>query len=195
MALFFDISNWKQVVSKHLTTEEFVQIETLFQSATELDVPAKTTLLDEGEVATKVFLIKQGSLRLWLNDKGREITVQFFFEGGVVSSFESVIKQEPSRFSIETIEPCKLAILDICHIKELLAKIPKIQEFFTLLATERLIAYRDMFISRITLSPQERYEELLKLYPKIFLRIPQHLIASYLGITSVSLSRIRSRHK
>ena len=195
MALFFDLSNWKQVVSKHLTTEEFVQIETLFQSATELDVPAKTTLLDEGEVATKVFLIKQGSLRLWLNNKGRDRTIQFFFEGGVVSSFESVIRQEPSRFYIETIEPCKLAVLDICHIKELLAKIPKIQEFFIQLATERLIAYRDMFISRIILSPQERYEELLMLYPKIFLRIPQHFIASYLGITSVSLSRIRSRHK
>src|SRR5580700_1932869 len=73
-----------------------------------IEVPAKTTLLQEGEVSKKAFLIEKGCLRVWFNNKGKDITFQFFFENNIVSSGESFRKSIPSYYSIETIEPSML---------------------------------------------------------------------------------------
>src|SRR5262249_26952156 len=70
--------------------------------------PAKTVLLREGEVSRKAYYIEQGCLRLWFNHDGRDVTFQFFFEGEGVSSIESFRTDQPSLFTIETLEPCVL---------------------------------------------------------------------------------------
>src|SRR5690606_4328277 len=73
-----------------------------------LDVPARTLLLEEGQISRTMFYIEKGCLRTWINNDGKEITTQFFFEGDSVSSIESFRTQQPSLYSIETIEPCQL---------------------------------------------------------------------------------------
>jgi len=159
----------------------------------EIKVPAKTILLKEGEVSRKAYYITKGCLRLWFNNNGKDVTFQFFFENEGVSSMESFRLQEPSLFNIETIEPCTLLVLTKKSYELLIDDVPAYKEFLHEVLYRRLAHYSKLFLSRIKNSPQERYKELLKDYPHIIQRVPQHYIASYLGITAVSLSRIRNK--
>ncbi|EKT4520740.1 Crp/Fnr family transcriptional regulator [Flavobacterium psychrophilum] len=175
----FKIENTKWNKFKHLFKRE--------------EIPAKTTLLTEGEISKKAFYIEQGCLRICFNNNGKDITFQFFFEGESVSSIESFRTNQPSLFTIESVESCILYSIskrDLQSIIETSTEIKKAVEEHTF---QRLLLYQKLFLSRIKDNPEKRYLELLKTNPKILLRVPQHYIASYLGITSVSLSRIRNR--
>lgn len=159
-----------------------------------LSVPSKAILLEEGKVAEKLYLIRKGCLRLFFYNEGKDITFQFFLEGDFVASFDSLYKRTPSLFYLESIEPTELTAIRREDFYNLINN----NLSFRLLYEEKLIdrfhAYQQLFLSRIKNTPQQRYEELLKEYPNIIQRVPQHYIASYLGITPVSLSRIRNRH-
>lgn len=163
-----------------------------------MEVPARTILLHEGEVSKKAFLIEKGCLRVWFNNKGKDVTFQFFFENGMVSSAESFKKNIPSFFTIETIEP---SIVHWIHKKDMevilkeMNEIPELRENFLNSVMERQFHYMRHFLSFIKDNPTQRYLNLLNSNPNIIQRVPQHYIASYLGITPVSLSRIRHRLK
>lgn len=157
------------------------------------EIPAKTLLLQEGHIAKTIFLIEKGCLRSWFNNEGKEITFQFFFEGQGVSSIESFMTHQPSLFNIESLEPCIVYTLSKKDFQVLIENEPTIKEQIDTHLLQRLFFYQKLFLSRIKDNPEKRYKEMLKEYPEIFQRIPQHYIASYLGITSVSLSRIRNR--
>ena len=160
---------------------------------TEKEIPAKTTLLREGEVARQAYAIKKGCMRLWFNNNGKDITFQFFFEGQAVSSIESFRNGKPSLFSIESLEPCNLLIITKKNFDLLLAEAPGFKTLVEETIYQRLEHYSSLFLSHIRDTPQQRYGKLLKEHPQIIQRIPQHYIASYLGITPVSLSRIRNK--
>lgn len=160
---------------------------------TQLEVPAKTTLLEEGQISNTAYFVEKGCLRSSFNHNGKDITFQFFFEGEGVSSIESFKTRQPSLFSIESIEPCTLQSISKKDFQLILDQSPIIKNELEEHTFRRLIYYQQLFLSRIKDNPQARYEELLKERPEIFQRIPQHYIASYLGITPVSLSRIRGR--
>jgi CRP-like cAMP-binding protein len=160
---------------------------------TRQEIPAKTILLNEGEIAKQGFYIEQGCLRLCFNNNGKDITFQFFFEGESVSSVESFRTNQPSLFTIESIEPCiiySISKKDFHMIMDTSMDIKQQVEEYTFY---RLTFYQKLFLSRIKNNPEKRYLELLENNPKILQRIPQHYISSFLGITSVSLSRIRNR--
>ena len=157
------------------------------------EVPAKTILLNEGEISKKGFYIEKGCLRSWFNNNGKDITFQFFTEEHIVSSIESFKTNQPSLFNIETIEPSIIHSISKTNFQTILDQSPTIKEQFDGLIFERLVLYQKLFLSRIKDNPEKRYLDLLENNPEILLRVPQHYIASYLGITSVSLSRIRNR--
>lgn len=156
-------------------------------------VPAKMILLHEGDVSKKAYLIEKGCLRLAFNNNGKDISFQFFFEGEAISSVESFKTGEPSLFTIETIEPCIIHSISRKNFQTILDSSPVIKQQIEEQSFRRLVFYQRLFLSRIKDSPEKRYKELLKNNPNILQRIPQHYIASFLGITSVSLSRIRNR--
>ena len=157
------------------------------------EIPARTVLLKEGQVSERMFYIEKGCMRLSFNKDGKDITFQFFFEGEGVSSAESFRGNEPSMFSIETIEPCTVHTLNKKDYMTMIERSPLIKDELEEQTFQRLMYYQKLFLSRIKNSPEERYKELLEQSPHILQRVPQHYIASFLGITSVSLSRIRSR--
>jgi len=158
------------------------------------NIPPKTILLYAGETATSIFFILKGCCRKYLIKKnGMEITTQFFWEGQMVSSLESTYYNEPSRFFLETIEPCTLGVIDKRDFIAIHNSVPAMKEQLTSFAFERLIEYIHMFSSFIMDSPEERYRRLIAECPDIIYRIEQQYIASYLGITPVSLSRIKKR--
>ncbi len=163
-----------------------------------MEVPAKTILLNEGEVSKRAFLIEAGCLRLWFNNKGKDVTFQFFFENEGVSSAESFRKNIPSFFTIETIEPCIVYWISKKNLESIMkeiSEVPEMNDHFVNMAFERQYVYMKHFLSFIKDTPQERYLNLIKEKPAIIKRVPQQYIASYLGITPVSLSRIRSKLK
>ena len=156
-------------------------------------IRAKTILTEAGKIADKIYFVKKGCLRLWYNNEGEEITLEFFFEGDMVFSVESFITRKPGIFSIETLEDSTVLELNRKSYDDLSNSAPGIKELLyeTMISRFSLIIKRLLFDLKNT--PQKRYQELLNSRSELIQRIPQHYIASYLGITPVSLSRIRNR--
>jgi len=158
-----------------------------------IEVPAKTVLLQEGKKSETMYFIEKGCLRSWVNNEGKEITTQFFFEGDSVSSIESFRTNQPSLYSIESLEPSILQTLSQEDFKDIIEHAPELRKELEEHLFRRLFQLQQFLYSFLKNNPQKRYEELLEKHPHIIQRVPQHYIASYLGITSVSLSRIRNR--
>lgn len=161
----------------------------------EKEIPSKTVLLKEGEISKNIYFIRKGCLRQWFNKDGKDITFQFFFEGQAVASIDSFMNQKPGLFTIESIESSTVFSITKPDFDKLLNTYPEIKNGFQTLLFKRFRNYGQLFLSRIKDTPQERYEDLLKYHSEIIKRVPQHYIASFLGITPISLSRIRNRIK
>lgn len=161
-----------------------------------IEAPAKTILLKEGEVSKKLFLIEKGCIRVWFNNNGRDVTFQFFFENNTVASIESFRKKFPSPVYIETIEP---SVLWYIHKKDVdiviaeISEIPTLRNLFTDALFGRTFEYMKHFFSFIKDTPAQRYINLVEEKPQIIQRVPQHYIASYLGVSTVHLSRIKNK--
>lgn len=161
-----------------------------------LEVPAKTVLLEEGEISKKLFIIEKGCIRVWFNNNGKDLTTQFFFENQSVASIESFMKKFPSPVVIETIEPSVVWWIhknDLDKILEEIKEIPELRDRLIHMLFQRTFDYMKYFVSFIKDSPAQRYLNLIKERPQIIQRVPQHYIASYLGVTTVHLSRIKSK--
>ncbi len=161
-----------------------------------IQVPAKTALLNEGAISKKAFFIEKGCVRVWFKNNKRDITFQFFFENSIVASIESFRKGIPSPVTIETIEPSVLWYIqkkDIDRIIPEITEIVIIREKFIGAIFERTFNYMRHSLSFIKDTPEQRYLNLIKEKPQIVQRVPQHYIASYLGISKVHLSRIKSK--
>ena len=139
-----------------------------------VQLPAKTTLLEAGNVATDIFLVRTGCLRSWFNADGKDVTLQFFMPGQPVASFESLVNSAPSEYSIETILPTEVAIVNGLEFKSWVESHPEYHLQGIYFAMERLSSYQKLFLSRIKDTPQQRYEALLKEQPDIVAQIPQH---------------------
>jgi len=166
------------------------QYQALFHQRT---IPARMTILKAGEIPSKLFFIEKGCLRMSINSHGRDVTTQFFFEDDSVASIESFRLRRPSPVSIQSVEPTTLLVVHKNDARRIMEDFPEMKDVMLELMFRRFEAYSRLFVSYITQNPRERYLSLLRQDPRIVQRIPQHYIASYLGITPVSLSRIRRR--
>lgn len=161
-----------------------------------IEIPSGRVLLREGEISTSAYWVERGCLRLWFMNGKKDITFQFFFEGGVVSSMESFRKGIPSAFTLEAIEPSSLLVISKADHAKMMAKVSESPAALLHLldaAYERQAHYMRTFMSFIRDKPEVRYRNLLRDEPRLIERVAQRYIASYLGITPVSLSRIRGR--
>lgn len=158
-----------------------------------LEVPAKTTLLEEGKTAQHYIFIEKGCVRAFFVKDGLEKTVQFFFENEGLTSFESFVGETPGLFTIETIEPSTVYLLPRRHVLALIDDLSTEPALLLRMSALRQAHYMNEFLSFIRDTPEERYQRLLAERPHIVQRVPQHYIASYLGVSTVHLSRIKSK--
>jgi len=161
-----------------------------------LEVPAKTILLDEGKVSQNYIFIEKGCVRIFFNTDGSDKTVQFLFENEGLTSFESFVNNTPSAFTIETIELSVVYLLPKQYVIQLMEELSHEPDFLQMIlqvSTLRQTHYINEFVSFIRDTPEERYQKLLSERPHIVQRVPQHYIASYLGVSTVHLSRIKSK--
>ena len=159
-------------------------------------VPAKKILLEEGKRSQYYMFIEQGCLRAFINKDGSDKTIQFFFEQEGLSSLDSFINNVPSPFSVETIEPSVIYFMHKKHAMQMIDELsiePWFVKTILQMTAKRQIHYMNEFASFIRDTPEQRYQNLIKKRPHIIQRVPQHYIASYLGVSTVHLSRIKSK--
>lgn len=172
-----------------LTMEDFDRLSSLFDFR---EVPANRYLLRAGEVSKHVYFVENGLLQtLSLNEKGAENVIHFAPENWLVSDRGSLYFDEPSGFYIKSVEPSVVVFLDNSFTLEA-AKISPSYACFTNDSLQRNIYTQEKRIrSLLSMTATERYLSFLETYPDLISRVPQWMIASYLGITPESLSRVR----
>lgn len=158
-----------------------------------MHVRPRTTLLKAGDVPRKMFFVKKGCLRASIDARGKEVTFQFFFEGDAVASIEGFRSAQPSPITITAVESSELVVLKKEGFDLMVRENPELKDILLEQAFHRFTTYAHLFLSYLRDTPRQRYLALMRDNPRIIERVPQRLIASYLGITPVSLSRIRHR--
>ena len=154
----------------------------------------KQYLLQEGDVCKYVAFVEKGILRQYkVDDKGNEHILQFAFEGWWNADQYSFLTGEPSFYNIDALEDCELLLLTKQAEEQLLEKLPKFERFFRLLLQNNLIATLKRLESSLSGTAEEKYNQLIQSCPTLAERIPQHMIASFLGITPETVSRIRKQ--
>jgi CRP-like cAMP-binding protein len=176
-----------------LTPEEMAFVD---QNLEVRIIPRKTIMLNAGEVCDFEGYVNKGCIREYFIDrKGAELTLEFAVEDWWVSDITSFESQSPSNMYIETLEDCELLILTRDSKERILNRIPKLERMFRLMIQRHLTVVQNRLFKTVSFSAMDKYKEFIKRYPTISQRVPQHYIASYLGISPEFLSRLRKREQ
>ncbi|MCF1715291.1 Crp/Fnr family transcriptional regulator [Flavihumibacter sp. RY-1] len=177
-----------QLVS--FTREEQQIIESYFSVR---QVPKKFTLIQNGKIARELYFINKGLLRLYYSKDTEDITAFIFREHLFASSYDSFLRQAPSIQGLDTLEDSELLVITYDDLNTLYKKVPRMETLARKIAEQRFINAQQILSSYILDSPEERWKKFEAINGDLLLRVPHHMIASFLGITPVSLSRIRKR--
>lgn len=161
---------------------------------TERVVDSRTAITSEGEIEKEIYFVVSGLVRLFYKSKDNDqITAFIFCENMFASCLESFIRQQPSTQSLETLEKSTLLVLTKDKLDALYEQVPKTHVIMRKVMEARFVASQQLLSSYILAGPKERYELFALHYPHLVQRVPLYILASFLGITPVSLSRIRKR--
>ena len=151
-------------------------------------------LLQEGQVWGFNAFVTKGCLRTYsINDRLTETIINFAVENYWTGDRESLFNGLPSRFNIDAVEESEVLLISKENFAMLMKAIPQFQDLFNLIMEYSLLESQNRINSTISYSAEEKYTIFIDKYFSISLRVPQHMVASYLGITPQTLSRIRSR--
>ncbi len=183
-------------ISDHieLNSEEQNLIENFW---TEKTLKKGEYLLRNGEICRTDNFVVSGTLKaFYINSKtGKEEILYFAIENWWATDIDSFQKQKPSIYNIQAIEQTELLQIRYDSFQEMLKQIPKLERFFRIILEKYLGSLQKRIIEDNVLDAEQRYANFIENYPKITDKVPQYLIASYLGITAEFLSRICKKYK
>jgi CRP-like cAMP-binding protein len=184
---FFDYL--KKYTSEPLSDDEKMLLERAF-------IPFKLRkrqyFLQEGNYSKYFAFIVKGSMRMYsVDDKDTEHIVRLGVEGWWMGDRESWVMLSPSLYNIDALENTELLLINRADTLDLIRKIPAFSEMIRQLDERNNIANQRRLTSSISAAAEKRYTDFIDCYPELFERFPQHIIASYLGITKDTLSRVR----
>jgi CRP-like cAMP-binding protein len=172
-----------------LTEEEFAFCKSLFVPK---KLRKKQYLLQEGDVCRYTAFVNIGIMRSYTVDpKGNEHILQFASEGWWAADLYSFLTDEPSMYNMEAMEDSELLLINHPSWEMLLQKIPRFERYFRILIQNSLIATQRRLMESLSESAENKYLKFIGTYPESVQRVPQHMIAAYLGITRETLSRLR----
>ncbi|MCB0791232.1 MAG: Crp/Fnr family transcriptional regulator [Flavobacteriales bacterium] len=152
-----------------------------------------TVLLKAGDVATASWYCLEGCVHMYYDVDGDLRTTEFFTEGQPVASLYSFINQVPANHYLACVEDCTLVVWSYAAERELFGKYPNLESSCRVSIESDFGAHQEKLAGFITKTPEQRYLDLMAERPDLPQRVPQYLLASYLGVTPESLSRIRKR--
>ena len=174
-----------------LTQEEEAFIK---QFLTPKKLRKKQYFLQEGEICKYTAFVEKGALRAYvLDEKGDEHITAFALEGWSITDIASFLKGEPASLNIDALEDCELVLTTRAAHEDLMRKMPKYETYMRIMVTNAYIALQKRITNMISLPLEERYKAFTQLHQNIFQRVPQHMIASFMGLSPETLSRVRSR--
>jgi CRP-like cAMP-binding protein len=170
------------------------ETETIKNSFIPKKLRKRQYFLQEGNVCKYGGFIVKGAMRQYsIDDKGAEHIVQLYIENYWASDRESAIMLTPSKYYIEAWEDTELLLVTRAELLDLMQKIPSIAQMTRLMDERSFIASQRRLNSTISNTAEKRYAEFIDNHPQFIQRFPQHFIASFLGITKETLSRIRKQ--
>jgi len=185
--LFFTHINQKVALSE---AEQQV-VKTFF---TPKKLRKRQYLLQEGEPCKYLAFVEKGILRSYnVDNKGVEHIIHFAMEGWWMGDIYSFLSGEPSGYNIDAIEDAELLMITLDGFEQMMVKVPRMERYFRILFQNNIISKERRLISSISYSAEEKYLRLAESGPELLQRIPLNLVASYLGITPETLSRIRKK--
>jgi CRP-like cAMP-binding protein len=187
----FDII--RKNISKYiqLSEEEFDYFISLLKTKR---LRKKQFLLEEGEVCKFECFVNNGCLRQYiLEDNGNEHIIQFAISDWWISDQYSFLTGLPSQYFIDALEDSEVLLIGKSSLEELYSKVPKFERFFRIAFQNSYVALQRRILANISQTAEERYLHFNKNYPDIEQKVPQHQVASYLGIKPESLSRLRKQ--
>ena len=183
---------FSQVKDKVLLSEAEQKLVKTFFSPKK--IRKKQYLLQEGNICRHLAFVEKGLLRSYnVDEKGIEHMIHFAWEGWWMADMLSFLSNEPSTYHIDAIEDAELLLISQQDFEEMFLKVPVMERYFRILFQNNIISKERRLISSITNSAEEKYIHLTATNPELIKRIPQQLVASYLGITPETLSRIKNK--
>ncbi len=159
-----------------------------------ISIKKKKDLLVVGEHCNYLYFITQGCLRsFYVDSKGMEHIYQIRMDNSWISDLESFFSQQASKYNIEAIENSHMLRISHDRFEQLLTEIPKLERYFRILFQKAYVNALQRLNATMWETAMDRYNDMLKEHPEVFQRVPLVYIASYLGITPESLSRIRKQ--
>lgn len=151
-------------------------------------------IVQQGDVCRyECFVLSGCTKTFYLDDEGQEHIIMFSIEDWWASDMGSFISQTPADFNIQCLEHTEMVMFPYDTIEELYAKIPKLERFFRQIIEKAFVASQKRIVRNFSLTAKEQYVHFREQYPEIEQRIPQYMVASYLGITKEFLSKIKSQ--
>lgn len=168
---------------------EWLEIKSFLQHR---EFKAKSPIIRAGEVARHIYFIDSGILRTYHINEGKEISTYFACDQQFISTFSSFITQSPSFEYLEAIEDSSVFRISYESLNTLYKKNSKFEKIGRILAEKNYLCVLERTLSMQTKTAKEKYQDFMNTYDKkILTRVPQHMIASFLGVAPESLSRIR----
>jgi len=173
---------------------EVEEVNAIRAVSIEKKIRKRQYLLQEGSVCHYNCFVVKGCLRMYtVGDDATEHMLRFAVENWWISDRESYNNGKPSRCNIDALENCEVILIDKPDFSHLLTTIPKFKTFIDSLLARSYDAIQHRVIDAISYSTEEKYQNFITRFPNIFHRVPLHMIASYLGVSRETLSRIRSQ--
>lgn len=183
----------KEIINKRYAMPD-ASLDKLQRCLTEVSYPKGFRVLERGKVEKNIFFIKKGIVRAYTSVDGKEITFWFGKEGATIVSLKGYVNDEPGYETMELMEDSVLYKLKRKQLKELFLDDLHIANWGRRYAEMELLATEERLISMLSAIASERYKELLEKEPDLLQRLPLGSIATYLGVTQASLSRIRAKN-
>lgn len=182
----------KEIINKRYAMPD-ASLDKLQRCLTEVSYPKGFRVLERGKVEKNIFFIKKGIVRAYTSVDGKEITFWFGKEGATIVSLKGYVNDEPGYETMELMEDSVLYKLERKQLKALFLDDLHIANWGRRYAEMELLATEERLISMLSAIASERYKELLEKEPDLLQRLPLGSIATYLGVTQASLSRIRAK--
>lgn len=169
--------------------------EVLMEYVLPMEVRKKELLMREGEVCREMIFVEKGCLRMYfVNEKGVEQTSYFGLENWWLADFMSYDRQQPSQFAIQSVEASVLWTVRQDKYDALVKALPQMEKYFRIIFQKAYAAAQMRVKFYYDQSKEETYREFARMFPEFVQRIPQYMLASYLGLTPEYLSELRRKH-